>query len=290
MPAMRTSTRWNPIVELDGTGLRKIISGGQVGADRGAIDAARRLGFPTGGWVPKGWRTYAGASPELEEFGLKEHHSEDYAPRTRLNVVESDGTLIIAINPSSPGCTLTENLCRRFEKPFYHLKPSFTMDEHAKMVEWVIHWNIEVLNVAGNRDKRGQAIPALHYTASNNAVTWLIMELEKRGSLNAEAHKYRVIPKNQIMATAPIQVLIANMLEDSIERLRDDLRPLEQQMKDVKEGMYITHDGERIVVYTSIRFKAYIPKKYDNWEVVFVEWDGQEEIHLDLDLQIDVVI
>ena len=92
------------------------------------------------------------------------------------------------------------------------------------------------------------------------------------------------------MATSPVHILVSNMIEESIERLKNDLKPLEFQMKDLKEGMYITHNNDKIAVYASLRFKAYIPKKYDGWDVLFVEWDGQSEIQLDLDFEIDISI
>lgn len=82
--------------------------------------------------------------------------------------------------------------------------------------------------------------------------------------------------------------LISSMLETSIEKLKTDLKPIEQQMLSTKEGMFISYEKDpipRIVVYASRRFKAYIPKKYDGWDIHYIEWDGSEP-DLDLDLVI----
>src|SRR5262249_29141313 len=73
--------------------LEKIISGGQTGVDQGALCAARKAGFPTGGWAPKGWLTERGPAPWLAELGLLQHASPSYPLRTRANVAASDATL-----------------------------------------------------------------------------------------------------------------------------------------------------------------------------------------------------
>ena len=72
----------------------KIISGGQSGVDRAALDAAIRLGIPHGGWVPKGRLAEDGPLPET--YSLRETPTAVYAERTEKNVVDSDGTLIIS--------------------------------------------------------------------------------------------------------------------------------------------------------------------------------------------------
>ena len=74
--------------------IAKIISGGQTGADRAALDVAMSLGIPHGGWVPRGRLTEAGALPD--KYVMDETISADYAERTERNVTDSDGTLIVA--------------------------------------------------------------------------------------------------------------------------------------------------------------------------------------------------
>ena len=73
--------------------IKKIISGGQTGADRGALDAALKLDFPCGGWCPKGRRAEDG--PLDPKYPLMDTPGSDYETRTEWNVRDSDGTLIL---------------------------------------------------------------------------------------------------------------------------------------------------------------------------------------------------
>ena len=72
--------------------VRKIVSGGQTGADQGALSACVMARFPYGGWVPKGRRSEKGKIPP--RYRLRQHRSRHYPPRTEANVRDSDGTLI----------------------------------------------------------------------------------------------------------------------------------------------------------------------------------------------------
>jgi hypothetical protein len=125
----------------------RIISGGQTGADLGALVAAKRLGLDTGGTAPKGYRTDAGPQPDvLRGFGLIEHPSSAYPPRTVCNVRDSDATVLFGIL-TSPGCALTKRLCEQYRKPYL---------ENPLAVElrrWVLVNQVTVLNVAGNRER-----------------------------------------------------------------------------------------------------------------------------------------
>lgn len=131
--------------------VKKIVSGGQTGADRGALEAATELNIETGGWCPKGWKTEAGTDLSLKAFGLKETNGSDYSVRTRQNVVESDGTVIFG-NTRSAGSGLTISFCEAIGKP-YLLNP-----EPGELREWIAENAITVLNVAGNRESRTPGI------------------------------------------------------------------------------------------------------------------------------------
>jgi Circularly permutated YpsA SLOG family len=91
----------------------KIVSGGQIGADRAALDVARELGLATGGWVPRGRRAKDGAIPRHYE-GLVEMDSEAYERRTELNVCDADAALIFSfglpIGGSAPSAGLAQSL------------------------------------------------------------------------------------------------------------------------------------------------------------------------------------
>ena len=79
----------------------KVISGGQTGADQAGLAAAARFGIPTGGWMPRGWKTAAGPDPELgRRFGLREH-AGDYADRTEASARDSEATIWFGASDSS---------------------------------------------------------------------------------------------------------------------------------------------------------------------------------------------
>ena len=129
--------------------IEKLISGGQTGADRAGLEAAKALGIPTGGIAPKGFRICLpdgsdGTDPTLAEFGLTEHHSCEYPPRTKLNATNSDGTVWFGYEDSR-GAKLTIKSAKKAGKP---VKSNPTVSE---LRSWIKEHNIKVLNVAGNR-------------------------------------------------------------------------------------------------------------------------------------------
>lgn len=139
--------------------IKRIISGGQTGADQGALYTAKELGLLTGGTIPHGFRTETGPRPDLaREFGLREHPSDKYQPRTRENVWKSDATLIFG-NEHSPGCKLTRRYCIDMGKPFIIVswisnEKYPNQDEVDLFKAWLIKNNVEILNVAGNREEK----------------------------------------------------------------------------------------------------------------------------------------
>lgn len=84
-----------------------------------------------------------------------------------------------------------------------------------------------------------------------------------------------------------LKSLIVRMLEISIDNLKNDLLPLQNTLKSNKEGMFITHNGlDTILVYADNKYRAYIPKKYESWEIHFIHWNGIDDIKLDIDEEI----
>lgn len=140
--------------------LKKVISGGQIGADEAGLFAASQAGLETGGTAPMKYRIHNGFNPLLKEvYGLREDDSFSYKPRTIKNVMEADGTVIIAKNIDSPGCALTYRTCLQRNKPvFVNSVPDrkmtdFELEDYTERLrEWMIHHCIVTLNVAGNRD------------------------------------------------------------------------------------------------------------------------------------------
>lgn len=153
-------------VEPPFNGLRKIISGGQTGADQGGLSAATRFEIETGGTVPKGWRTVKGPMPWLEKYGMVEADTVHYFERTKKNIVDSNGTVIIASNVQSAGSVQTAKICKIEGKPCLTLAISRIDEKYAgfadTLTKWIIAKRIEVLNVAGNRDM----LDDLHHQAA----------------------------------------------------------------------------------------------------------------------------
>jgi hypothetical protein len=129
----------------------KIISGGQTGADRAALDAAIELGIPHGGWLPRGRKAEDGRL--APHYHLRELDTCRYRDRTLKNVEESDGTLIVSFGQLTGGSALTEALCVRSDRPCLHLNMEYiTIDSAVGTVEqWLSRYRIKTLNVAGPR-------------------------------------------------------------------------------------------------------------------------------------------
>ncbi len=137
--------------------LRKIVSGGQTGVDRAALDAAQASGFETGGWCPKGRRAEDGAIPAA--YPLDETETGEYEDRTRLNVRDSDATLIITRGPLSGGALKTAADARERGRPHRVTDLDPAPDPRA-VARWIGETGAQVLNVAGPRESEAPGIHA----------------------------------------------------------------------------------------------------------------------------------
>lgn len=129
-------------------GLCKIISGGQTGTDRAALDAAIELCIPIGGWCPEGRFSEDGTIPD--RYKLTETTSKNPAKRTKANINDSDATLIIARGTLTGGTALTQRLAKEMGKPYLVADPT-DCAAVDKAKSWLQQHEIEVLNVAGPR-------------------------------------------------------------------------------------------------------------------------------------------
>ncbi|MEN6493470.1 MAG: putative molybdenum carrier protein [Thermoguttaceae bacterium] len=137
--------------------VQKIVSGGQTGVDRGALDAAIGRGIPHGGWCPRGRRAENGPIPP--RYQLRETDSSAYRVRTEQNVLDSDGTLILHGGRLAGGTALTRRLALQ------HKKPCLVVDllhepDAASVRQWLVSHQIETLNVAGPRESQCPGIQA----------------------------------------------------------------------------------------------------------------------------------
>jgi hypothetical protein len=146
----------------------KIVAGGQTGVDRAAIDAAIHLGLPYGGWVPKGgWAEDFPCPPGLLPAYplLREAASDNPAERTRLNIRDSNATLILIAGSgssgASPGTTLTGRTAAALGRPLLTI-----VADHPDAAVLIRRWlcglgGIAVLNIAGPRESEAPGIYAL---------------------------------------------------------------------------------------------------------------------------------
>jgi hypothetical protein len=140
--------------------LRKIVSGGQTGVDRAALDVAIALNLPCGGWCPRGRRAEDGRIPK--RYPLEETATSSYSSRTIQNVIDADGTLVLTVGTIRGGTLLTKNAAQKRKKPYLVVDLQEPAEIKA-VVDWMKDNEIRVLNVAGPR--ASQALEAYDLAA-----------------------------------------------------------------------------------------------------------------------------
>lgn len=163
----------------------KIVSGGQTGVDRAALDAAMELGFEVGGWCPRDRRAEDGVVPDC--YPLKETAARSYAVRTEWNVRDSDGTLILVLDAISTGTRLTVDAAKSHGKPLRieYLSDSAhpglltaenSAEEQAEsVVEWLFRHKICTLNLAGPRGSSSKEM----YSKARTFMTRVLQRLQR---------------------------------------------------------------------------------------------------------------
>ena len=139
--------------------LKKIVSGGQTGADRAALDVGMECGLEIGGWIPKGRQAEDGPI-SLRYRGLVETDSTDPSVRTTLNVRDSEATLIVSHGPLQGGSLLTLEEARRLGRSVLHIDLAVMSQASAtrRLSGWLRSVNPSVLNVAGPRASEDASI------------------------------------------------------------------------------------------------------------------------------------
>ena len=141
----------------------KIVSGGQTGADRAALDFAIEHGFDHGGWCPQGRPAENGLIPK--KYLLQELPGGGYRQRTKQNVIDSDGTLILNYGELDGGSLETLRFAEKLNKPYLvvQLENGISEKKTDAVRNWLQKTPINVLNIAGPRESKRPGIYRLAY-------------------------------------------------------------------------------------------------------------------------------
>jgi hypothetical protein len=204
--------------------IKKIISGAQTGADRAALDVARRLDIPHGGWIPKG--RLAEDGPISKKYNLQEMPTASYPKRTEQNVIDSDGTLILSHDELTGGSLYSEKCAEKHNHPCLHVDLNkLPADEAVPLiVSWIFRENIEVLNVAGSRASKDPKIYEKTYQIINH-VYWLCQVKSGATKITMDQPKTVDEAVDQIIAEMPLsdKVAVAKFTDEQNDILKHTL-------------------------------------------------------------------
>jgi len=192
--------------------LKKIISGGQTGADRAALDFAIKHKIPHGGWVPKGRIAEDGILPK--KYKLTEMPTDSYHARTEMNVVGSDGTVIISHRGLTGGSAYTEEMATKHNKPCLHLDLNQVdvLPASLELLDWVDETGIETLNVAGTRKSKD---PKIYKKVIDLLESFLLLEGSK--DLILQTLRFRNPPTDR-------DTKRPETVEEAVDRLMSELK------------------------------------------------------------------
>jgi hypothetical protein len=214
----------------------RIISGGQTGVDRAALDVAIKLAIAHGGWIPRGRLTENGPLPQ--KYKMKETRSASYSRRTLKNVLDADGTLIISRGPLSGGSEYTRDMAIKHNRPWLHIDLNRIAAFQAANIinDWILQKKIAVLNVAGPRASKDPAIYQNTFNIIESAYYLGMVTSNRSGSLavnnlSPSKPQHGGLPQsvaeavNQLISILPLKdkTTVANMSQTELTGLRSTL-------------------------------------------------------------------
>jgi len=200
--------------------LKKIISGGQVGADQAALDAAIKYNFPHGGWIQKGRKTQSGTLPD--KYHLKEMFVSGFKERIEENVIKSDGTVIISHGNLTGGADYSQKMTEKHNRPCLHIDLSRTpaFMASSEINTWIIENDIEIMNVTGSRASEDSDI--------YKDTVYIIEGAILLGLVNAKSGEHLTdYNRKELLDKLPIP---PKTVEEAVDRLISDL-DLEARVK-----------------------------------------------------------
>jgi hypothetical protein len=259
--------------------LIKIISGGQTGVDRAALDAAIEMGAAHGGWVPLGRRSEAGAIPD--RYHVNETGSEDYAQRTEKNIADSDGTLIISRRALRGGTKLTHLLATELGKPMLHIDLSrISAFQAARDIsEWVAAHEIGVLNVAGPRASEDDGV----YEAAKSLIKAFLHLYQMRDHAPDVLKPDRLYPHTAAEAVERLDRLMPLKDKVRLARMgRDELPSLSDSLGEYIENRFGLRFGNRRLFHScaEVAGQTRIDAQGASSVVIRILWEHLRETHL----------
>jgi len=151
----------------------KVVSGGQTGVDRAALDIAQELNIECSGWCPAGRKAEDGAIPL--KYPLVETPAENYEQRTEWNVRDSDATLLFFWKNLEGGTLFTKECCSKLIKPFFEIDMTKPIKVES-ILKWIQDCNVKTLNIAGPRESSNQG---QIYLSSKKILKNILAQLQK---------------------------------------------------------------------------------------------------------------
>ncbi len=199
--------------------LKKIISGGQTGADIAGIDAAIENGMPYGGWLPKGRKTENGPL-DLRYTNMTEMTVGGYQEITEQNVKDADGTIIFTHGKYTGVSALTLNYAAKHNKPVLHLDLDVVNEPTAieSLIVWIYKQRIETLNVAGSRESKDEYI----YDDVHSIIKSILNTLKTAEVVDTPQTPPAAMPSLQEPLSVMPQVIIEEAAPASVEEKGSD--------------------------------------------------------------------
>lgn len=221
--------------------LKKIISGGQTGADQAALDVAIKFNIPHGGWIPKGRLTENGPLPIT--YRLFEMETGDYRDRTKKNIQDSHGTVIVSRGKLTGGSKLTKKHAKLINRPHIYIDLGNIEDFEASIFlkSFILENQIEVLNVAGPRISHDPGIYIDVKTVLEAALYLLFLDFRQDKVIA------RYLPDKRVKEKFP------GTLTDAVELIYSDLS--------LKSRTYIARLNERDVPMVYFGFLEYVRRR-----------------------------
>ena len=222
--------------------VKKIISGGQIGADQAALDVAIKLDIPHGGWIQKGHKTQGGLLPE--KYKLKEMPTASFIKRIEQNVIDSDGTLILSHGKLTGGSDYSHKMALKYKRQLLHIDlAEIDTPQAAKLLHsWIALNHITIMNVTGSQASEDPQI----YKATMDILesAYYLSQIESKSITADSAYKASFWDESPDSAVRPktvdeaVEQLIAQMpLKDKATMAnltKEELGPLNLSL-----GLYI---------------------------------------------------